>query len=76
MPIARLDSRAVERYCVPDRAGGALLQQAMTRLEMTARAYHRILREARTLADMAGVVQPGVAQVAEAIQYRRSLDGR
>ena len=73
---ARLDSRAVERYCVPDRAGAGLLQQAMTRLDLSARAYHRILRVARTLADMAGVAQPGVAQVAEAIQYRRSLDGR
>ena len=48
----------------------------MTRLDLSARAYHRILRVARTLADMAGVAQPGVAQVAEAIQYRRSLDGR
>ena len=72
----RLDSRAVERYCVPDRAGAGLLQQVMTRLDLSARAYHRILRVARTLADMAGVAQPGVAQVAEAIQYRRSLDGR
>ena len=76
MVNARLDSRAVERYCVPDRAGAGLLQQAMTRLDLSARAYHRILRVARTLADMAGVAQPGVAQVAEAIQYRRSLDGR
>ena len=73
---ARLDSSAVERYCVPDKAGASLLQQAMTRLDLSARAYHRILRVGRTLADMAGAAQPGAAHVAEAIQYRRSLEGR
>lgn len=73
---ARLDSRGVERFCLPDTAGAALLQQAMSRLDLSARAYHRILRVARTLADMAGAAQPGAAHVAEAIQYRRSLDGR
>lgn len=73
---ARLDSRGVERFCLPDAAGAALLQQAMNRLDLSARAYHRILRVARTLADMAGAAQPGAAHVAEAIQYRRSLDGR
>lgn len=73
---ARLDSRGVERFCLPDAAGAALLQQAMNRLDLSARAYHRILRVARTLADLAGAAQPGAAHVAEAIQYRRSLDGR
>ena len=73
---ARLDSRGVERFCMPDQGGAALLKQAMNRLDLSARAYHRILRVARTLADMAGAMQPGAAQVAEAIQYRRSLDGR
>jgi len=73
---ARLDSSGVERFCLPDKAGATLLQQAMTRLDLSARAYHRILRVARTLADMAGAAQPGAAHVAEAIQYRRSLEGR
>ena len=73
---ARLDSRGVERFCMPDQGGGALLKQAMNRLDFSARAYHRVLRVARTLADMAGAAQPGAAQMAEAIQYRRSLDGR
>ena len=73
---ARLDSRGVERFCMPDQDGAALLKQAMSRLDFSARAYHRVLRVARTLADMAGAAQPGAAQMAEAIQYRRSLDGR
>ncbi|HNB05707.1 MAG TPA: ATP-binding protein, partial [Thauera aminoaromatica] len=56
--------------------GEALLRQAMQRLDLSARAYHRVLRVARTLADLAGASRPGAAQVAEAIQYRRSLDSR
>lgn len=48
----------------------------MQRLGLSARAYHRVLRVARTLADLAGAERPGAAQVAEAIQYRRSLDTR
>ena len=48
----------------------------MQRLKLSARAYHRVLRVARTLADLAGVERPGAAHIAEAVQYRRSLDGR
>lgn len=73
---ARLEPGQVERWCTPDAAGASLLKQAMSRLNLSARAYHRILRVARTLADLAGLAQPGSAQVAEAIQYRRSVDGR
>ena len=68
--------REVERHCHPDPDGERLLQQAMQRLKLSARAYHRVLRVARTLADLAGAERPGAAHVAEAIQYRRSLDGR
>ena len=75
-PNARLPAGEVERHCRPDAGGEALLRQAMQRLDLSARAYHRVLRVARTLADLAGAVRPGAAHVAEAIQYRRSLDAR
>jgi magnesium chelatase family protein len=75
-PNARLDAGRVEALCAPDAAGAALLKQAMNRLNLSARAYHRALRVARTLADLAGAERPTVVHVAEAIQYRRSVDGR
>lgn len=73
---AGLPAGEVERHCQPDAGGEALLRQAMQRLKLSARAYHRVLRVARTLADLAGAERPGAAHVAEAIQYRRSLDSR
>jgi magnesium chelatase family protein len=75
-PNARLEAGEVDALCAPDNAGAALLRQAMNRLGLSARAYHRVLRVARTLADLAGCERPGAAQIAEAIQYRRSLDAR
>ena len=73
---ADLPAGEVECHCRPDPSGETLLQQAMQRLKLSARAYHRVLRVARTLADLADVERPGAAHIAEAIQYRRSLDGR
>jgi magnesium chelatase family protein len=68
---ARLSATEIETFCTPDQAGSNLLQQAMTRLDLSARAWHRILKVARTIADLAE--SPGVRSphVAEAIQYRR-----
>jgi len=48
----------------------------MQRLKLSARAYHRVLRAARTQADPASVERPGAAHIAEAVQCHRSLDGR
>ncbi|PKO59222.1 MAG: ATP-dependent protease [Betaproteobacteria bacterium HGW-Betaproteobacteria-13] len=73
MPNAALAPAQVDACCVPDAAGAALLAQAMSRLNLSARAYHRVLRVARTLADLNEVAQPGAAHMAEAIQYRRGL---
>src|SRR6266705_5373567 len=67
----RLGPREVERLCAVEDKAGALLQQAIARLHLSARAYHRVLKLGRTIADLAGETTIGVAHVAEAIQYRR-----
>jgi len=68
---ARLTTREIDELCQPDAAGMALLKQAISRLNLSARAYHRILKMARTIADLAGVEQLTSAHIAEAVQYRR-----
>ena len=68
---ARLTPRETEKHCAPDEAGRILLNQAITRLALSARGYHRILKMARTIADLAGVAGVQAAHVAEAIQYRK-----
>lgn len=73
LPNAALAPGQVDKYCAPDAAGAALLAQAMKQLNLSARAYHRVLRVARTLADLSAVASPGAAHMAEAIQYRRGL---
>ncbi len=66
-----LQSRRIERDCALDAAGQGLIQQAMERLGLSARAYHRILRLARTIADLAGEAAIQVPHLSEAIGYRR-----
>ena len=70
-PNAWLGPKETEERCECDAAAGELLRQAIARLSLSARAYHRVLRVARTIADLAAVEAVGSAQVAEAIQYRR-----
>ena len=67
----RLGPREIERFCTPEERAGALLRQAIGKLHLSARAYHRVLKLSRTIADLAGEATIGVAHVAEAIQYRR-----
>ena len=68
---ARLAPGEIDTHCHPDAAGVTLLQSAATRLGFSARAYHRVLRIARSIADLAGDASVRAAHVAEAIQYRR-----
>ena len=60
----------VREYCRVDEAGRSLLKVAMQQLSMSARAFHRILKLARTIADLAGSERIETAYLAEAIQYR------
>ena len=76
MSNALLSPKDVERFCAPDKAGEALLRQAIVRLNLSARAYHRVLKVARTIADVAGHEGTRSADVAEAIGYRRGVDLR
>ena len=68
---ARLGPSEIETHCTPDAAGAALLAQAMARLSLSARAYHRILKVARSIADLVEAPTIGAAHVAEAVGYRR-----
>ena len=68
-----MTARHLRRYCALGRRSEALLRQAVTRLGLSARAYHRILKIARTIADLDGADYLDTGHVSEAIQYR-SLD--
>jgi magnesium chelatase family protein len=72
-PNAELATREIDLYCRPDVAGETLLKQAIARLGLSARAYHRVLKVARSLADLEGATTITVAHIAEAIQYRRGI---
>ncbi len=70
---AQINSKQIQKYALPDDAGMALLKNAMNRLGLSARAYDRILKVSRTIADIEGSEHVKAEHVAEAIQYR-SLD--
>jgi len=60
----------VRRLCVLDGAAQAVMRAAMTQLSLSARAYHRVLKLARTIADLADAEDIGPAHLAEALQYQ------
>ncbi|MDE2427502.1 MAG: YifB family Mg chelatase-like AAA ATPase [Burkholderiales bacterium] len=72
-PNNLLSTTEIDLHCQPDAAAEQLLRNAMIKLNWSARGYHRVLKVARTIADLAGAEQIGSAHVAEAIQYRRAL---
>jgi len=72
---AHMDTRDIRRFCPIDAGSKTLLKAAITRLGLSARAYDRILKVARSVADLEASADIGQHHVAEAIQYR-TLDRR
>lgn len=68
---AHADGELLAKIAQPDAKGKALLAQAVDRMRLSARGYHRVLRVARTLADLEGVSTISSTHIAEAISYRR-----
>ncbi len=75
MTNARCSTAIIEKIAEPDAGGRALLREASEKLGFSARAYHRVLRVARTLADLDGAETVGRIHLAEAISYRTSATG-
>ena len=72
-PNGGLNTHEIERHCVLDPLGERTLRSAMSLMNWSARAYHRVLKVARTIADLAQAPAIGGAHMAEAVQYRRAL---
>jgi magnesium chelatase family protein len=68
---AEADGELLDRVATPDEPGRKLLADAAAAMRLSARGFHRVLRVARTIADLAGAEQVGRIHVAEALSYRR-----
>ena len=63
----------VRKFCKLDEAGDRLIRAAMNQMNLSARAYHRILKLSRTIADLAGSETIQTPHLAEALQYRQKI---
>ncbi|MGC9953871.1 MAG: YifB family Mg chelatase-like AAA ATPase [Rhizomicrobium sp.] len=68
---AEAEGELLDRVASPDRAGASLLTEAAEAMRLTARGYHRVLRVARTIADLGGAAGVGRVHIAEALSFRR-----
>ena len=68
---AELEGEALDEFATPDEEGRALMMRAAEKLRLSARGYTRMLRGARTIADLAGVREIGRPHIAEALSYRQ-----
>lgn len=73
-PNQQLGSTEIDHFCALSAAPQALLKKAMAQFQWSARAYHRVLKVARTIADLAAETELSNTHIAEAIQYRRVLN--
>jgi magnesium chelatase family protein len=73
---AEADGELLDKVAAPDQPGRALLTEAADRMKLSARGYHRVLRVARTLADLDGGESVRRIHIAEALSYRRLTPGR
>jgi magnesium chelatase family protein len=71
---AQVSGRMLEQIAKPDASGLSLLRDAAEAMRLSARGYHRVLRVARTLADLDGADKVGRVHLAEALSYRALTD--
>jgi magnesium chelatase family protein len=72
-PNSSLSVTAVGEHCALDTSGEGLLDKAAQRLALSPRAQHRVLRVARTIADLSGAERIAAAHLAEALSYRQAM---